>query len=112
MYDASEIKMTNPAFLTKEQEKELISLTKSWLGYNGITHLQDIKKIHGSIDATWMEPGSAGNIVQYIPRCVFTQEATHLRMFLNTVSMCKDWSDDDFKTRWVWLLEESIKEIE
>jgi len=104
--------MTNPLLLTEEQEQELVSLTRGWLGYGGVTHLQEIKEIHGSVDATWMEPGYAGNIVQYIPRCVFTQEASSLRRFLNTVDMCKDWSDEDFKTRWVWLLEESIKEKE
>lgn len=101
--------MTNPLLLTNKQEQELIGLTKNWLGYSGITHLQDIKELHGTVDATWMEPVIADNIFQYIPRCVYTQEAKHLQVFLKNVDMCKDWSDDDFKTRWVWLLEESIK---
>jgi hypothetical protein len=102
--------MTNPSLFTNEQEQELITLTKDWLGYKNISHLQKIKDIHGTLDATWMEHIVVDNIPQYIPRCVFTQEVVYLKNFLSMIEMCKDWSDDDFKTRWIWLLEESIKE--
>jgi hypothetical protein len=102
--------MTTPSLLTDEETQDLISQTRKWLGYDGIYHLRKIKRLHGTLDATWMELGEADNIEQYIPRCVLTQEAKYLRGFISTIEFCKDWSDDDFNKQWVWLLEESIKE--
>jgi hypothetical protein len=57
-----------------------------------------------------MERKYVGYMYQWLPRCIFTQEAEYLKRFLSSVDMTKDWSEEDFKTRWVWLLEESIKE--
>lgn len=102
--------MTPPLLLSEDQKKELIYRTKRWLGYDGIVHLQDIKELHGTLDATWMELGVADNIIQYIPRNVFNQEGQQFKNFLKSIEVSKDWSDEDFNSSWVWLLEKSIKD--
>lgn len=102
--------MSTPLLLSEEQEKELIYRTRRWLGYDGIIHLQEIKELHGTLDATWMELGFADNMVQYIPRNIFKQEAQQFKNFLKNIEVSKNWGDEEFKNNWVWLLEKSIKD--
>jgi len=104
--------MTNPLLLTEEQEQELVSITKNWLGYSGILHLKDIKETVGALDTVWMELQEVDYIPQYIPRSILKEEARNFKSFLDTIDICKGWSNEDFKAHWVWLLEESIKEVE
>ena len=101
--------MTHPLLMTNEQEQDLISLTKDWLGEKGIQYFQDVKQLHGTVDAIWMEPIVADDIPQFIPRSVFHQEGKSLRKFMKTIDVCKDWSEKDIENRWLWLVEESIK---
>lgn len=101
--------MTEPLF-TDTEEKELVSSIRKWLGYDGIEHFKDIVDVHGSVDASWAEYGYADNMSQWIPRSTFTQEAKHLRSFLKSLNISKDWTDDEFKTHWAGLIEKSIEE--
>lgn len=101
--------MTEP-LLTESDERKLIHDTKQWLGYSGILHFRDIVEVHGSIDSIWMEYTNIGDLNQFVPRSVYAQEAKHLRMFLKSHEISKDWTEDDFNNSWVWLIEKSIEE--
>ena len=100
---------TNPTGLTEQQEKDLILQTRQWLGNKGIEYFKDIKSMHGTLDAIWMEQIEVDDIVQFLPRSIKGQEGKSLRRFLNTIPMGDKWADEHFETKWEWLIEESIK---
>jgi hypothetical protein len=104
--------MTHPLLMTDEQKETLISLTKNWLGEKGIEYFQDVKQIHGTINATWMEPIVADDIPQYIPRSVYAQEGKSVRRFMKSIDICEGWTDTDIENKWIWLVEESIKTLD
>lgn len=99
----------NATELTEEQEQDIINLTRQWLGNRGIEFFKDIKDMHGTLDAVWMEKVESDDIIQFLPRSIYGQEGKSLRRFLNTIPMGDKWVDQHFETKWEWLIEESIK---
>jgi hypothetical protein len=97
------------SLLTDEQKEDLIIEIRRWLGSEGIEFFRELKDLNGTVNAFWMEPDEVGNMWQYVPRNIEVQEGAQLRRHLRTLDVCRHWNKEDFETKWVWVLEESIK---
>jgi len=98
--------------LSDDDEQRVVESIQGWLGRQGIEHFQDIKELHGTVDAYWAESGVGDLIPQFIPRSINSQEGVLLRMFMKTLDECKEWEDKDFESQWVPMLEKSIEDDE
>lgn len=96
--------------LTAEERQELIDCVRTWLKPKGIEYLRDLKELHGSLNAQWCELGELDNITQFVPRSIASQEGKFLRLYLRTLSICKEWDSQDYMDNWLWIMDESIEE--
>lgn len=95
-------------FQNEGDEESVVQQLQTWLGIKGIQYFQDVKELHGTLDAVWMEPVEADMIPQYIPRSIDSQEGKSLRTFMKTLDECKDWKEKDFEEQWMPVLEKCI----
>lgn len=94
--------------LNEDDEQNVVSQIQRWLGARGIEYFQEVKELHGTLDAYWMEPIVADYIQQFVPRSINAQEGKMLRTFMKTLDECKEWDEEDFENQWIPMLEKCI----
>ena len=82
-------------------EAYVIEDFKKWLGKNGISYFQSLKKIHGTVSPVLMESG--------IPRPVHFREGMQIRNWMRGHKAFTGYTDHDFDNNWISLVEEAIQ---
>jgi len=85
---------------------EIVELTKSWLGSDGVGFFRETFLEHGEISPVIKKEGLAS-----MPHSVHLNEGMQVRNMLRNSGLCLDWNSHDFDNLWEIVVERAISPL-